>query len=211
MVTALLGAPRVCAVTTESAAVPQRRRAPYVALVVAFLCVALQGVSLAWAFLSMRGVMGVGGSCASGGPYEIATPCPDGTWLIALAIPMLLITMFAGSGFSAAVGGPTLILPMWGLLFTTLGWNFLEYGLTGGIEWGFLVPGVLFWVMGLPALYAIGVGFVKALRTTPDPEKTPNPWGLPARAAALWWWPVYTALYVVGAMLGLGTYTVIAT
>ena len=29
-------------------------------------------------FLCMRSVMDIGGSCASGGPYEIANPCPAG-------------------------------------------------------------------------------------------------------------------------------------
>ena len=29
-------------------------------------------------FLSMRAVMRIGGSCASGGPFEIRNPCPKG-------------------------------------------------------------------------------------------------------------------------------------
>ncbi len=48
--------------------------------------VSLAGVSagLTWMFLGMRSVMQIGGSCGSGGPYEIATPCPEG-------IPIIMI------------------------------------------------------------------------------------------------------------------------
>jgi hypothetical protein len=57
--------------------------------------VGLAGIagSITVVFLSMRSVLDVGGQCASGGPYVIATPCPDGTWLLPLAI-------FAGLGFT---------------------------------------------------------------------------------------------------------------
>jgi hypothetical protein len=40
----------------------------------------------------------------------------------------------------------------WPALFLSLGWNFLEYGVAApgsdGLEWGFLVPGLLFILMG---------------------------------------------------------------
>ena len=41
---------------------------------------------------------------------------------------------------------------MWGVLFGSLGWNFLEFAFKGAdIVWGWLVCGVLFWPMALPA------------------------------------------------------------
>ena len=36
-------------------------------------------ITLTWTFFSMRAVMNVGGSCADGGPYVSAQPCPDGS------------------------------------------------------------------------------------------------------------------------------------
>jgi len=60
---------------------------------IAIVCVSVSliAMSLVWAFFSMRAVMDVGGACADGGPYVSAQPCPDGTWLIAIAIPLMLI------------------------------------------------------------------------------------------------------------------------
>src|SRR6195952_319708 len=59
--------------------------------------VVLLGISLAWAFFSMRVVMDVGGSCADGGPYVSAQPCPSGAGIIGLAIPLMLLAAFAGA------------------------------------------------------------------------------------------------------------------
>jgi hypothetical protein len=111
-------------------------------------------------FLAMRSVMGVGGSCASGGPYVIATPCPDGT-----AAGMTL-GVFALLGFGALaawsgsrVGGiwsNTLIF-CWAGLFIALGWNFLDAGFAveGGFDVAGLLLGGLFWAMGGVPLIAV--------------------------------------------------------
>jgi hypothetical protein len=37
------------------------------------------------------------GTCASGGPYQVARECPDGTERMGLAIPVALITMLIGA------------------------------------------------------------------------------------------------------------------
>ena len=93
----------------------------------------------------MRAVMNVGGSCADGGPYVSAQPCPDGAVLIAIAIPVMLITAMIGSAAALSVGAPNLLVPMWGVLFGSLGWNFLEFAFKGDdIVWGWLVCGVVF-------------------------------------------------------------------
>jgi hypothetical protein len=118
-------------------------------------------------FLSMRAVMDVGGFCAEGGPYVIETHCPDG-------VPLLLVGgVFGLFGFGGlmiwkgvVLGGPYagLAALAWPALFLSLGWNFLEYGLFNppegeGIIWGWLIPGVLFVIMGIaPVLAVLPIG-----------------------------------------------------
>ncbi len=111
-------------------------------------------------FLGMRAVMDVGGFCAEGGAYEIATHCPEGTVVV---VPLGIFGLFASFGLAmvgaSAVGGPYAALPAlaWPGLFLSLGWNFLEYGFNppggGGWAWGWLICGVVFGAMGgLPLL-----------------------------------------------------------
>ena len=108
----------------------------------------------------MRAVLDVGGYCAEGGPYVIAQHCPDG---VALLLPLAI---FAGLGCAglmgwkgAALGGPYagLVALAWPALFISLGWNFLQFALfppppDTGIELGWLIPGVLFVIMGAAPL-----------------------------------------------------------
>ena len=61
------------------------------------------------------------------------------------------------------VGGGWAALPLlaWPGLFLSLGWNFLEYGFWppggGGWEWGWLIPGFIFLIMGgAPLVFAWG-------------------------------------------------------
>jgi hypothetical protein len=44
------------------------------------------------------------GTCATGGPYQVARECPGGTERMGLAIPVALITMLIGAVFYAARG-----------------------------------------------------------------------------------------------------------
>lgn len=197
----------------EPGSVASPARIPYTAIVVTFLCVFVIGMCLAWAFLSMRAVAGVGGSCASGGAYEIATPCPEGSWLIAVAIPVMLIAMFSGSGFGMSIGAPAMLLPMWALLFTALGWNFFEFGFEDGSV-SFIVCGVMFWGMALPAWWAM----VVALRNTllkKEPGGTKkarkeraaaSAWSSGSLEGSIWWWVLYTLLGAGGAFFGVAVY-----
>jgi hypothetical protein len=112
--------------------------------------------SLTIIWLSMRAVLDIGGYCAEGGAYEIAHHCPDG---VAFLMPL---SIFAGLGSAglmgwkgAKLGGPYagLVLLAWPALFISLGWNFLQFALfppppESGIELGWLIPGVLFVIMG---------------------------------------------------------------
>jgi hypothetical protein len=103
-------------------------------------------------FLSMRSVMDVGGFCASGGPYEIRTACPQSVaWVIPVSIFGALLSLGVGAVGVFSQGGPRPYAFAWSALFLALGWNFLEYGFDppgGGTSPGWLVCGVVFAVMG---------------------------------------------------------------
>ena len=171
----------------------QTRMSPQAAAITV-ASVLVVAVSLTWTFLSMRAVMNVGGACADGGPYVSAQPCPDGSILIAFAVPALIIFSMIGTVSASTVGAPNLLVPMWGVLFGTLGWNFLEYSFKGpDIVWGWLVCGVMFWAMALPAF----VFMVSQLRAT-------------RRAPAVMWLPAYGLLGAVGLLFGWWTFTAIA-
>lgn len=121
--------------------------------------------SITVVFLGMRSVLDVGGQCASGGPYVIAVPCPDGTWTLPLAI-------FAGLGFAflagaagARIGGiyASMAGLAWVGLFCSLGFNFLQWGLappadpsvdSSGSGIIFILLGLMFEVMGIAPLVA---------------------------------------------------------
>ena len=143
--------------------VPTRSAPPWLAMA-AFL-VGMAGVagSITVVLLGMRSVLDVGGQCASGGPYVIAVPCPDGTWTLPLAV-------FAGLGFvflavtgGTKIGGLYAMLPglAWVGLFCSLGFNFLQWGIAppadpsvdssgGGII--FVLLGLMFEAMGIVPL-----------------------------------------------------------
>ncbi len=109
-------------------------------------------ITLMW--LGMRAVMDIGGACAEGGPFVPVQPCPDGA-PAALTLGMFGLFGFGALGVyaGAQVGGEWAALPLlgWPALFLSLGWNFLEYGFTavpGELVWGWVVPGVIFVLMG---------------------------------------------------------------
>ena len=113
--------------------------------------------------------MDVGGFCAEGGPYEIRQTCPDRSELLMFTgIPAgvigLFVAMIGGSKVSKGAAG--LLLLSWPALFISLGYNFLYYAnnppedMDGTAGWWFC--GVLFMLMGVPALLAIPM-LVKAI------------------------------------------------
>ena len=101
---------------------------------------------------------GLGGFCASGGPYVIATECPDSlivfpTLSILGGLLAVAIGLFVARGFAAP-----LVVWAWPILFVGLG---IQFGLAafqpGGITFGVLA--VLFIVMGLvPLLFELRAG-----------------------------------------------------
>jgi hypothetical protein len=151
-------------------------------------------VALSWAiasvWLGMRAVMDLGGYCASGGAYEIEVECPDGVTLIMLlAFPL----GFLGAGLmvwkGARLGGgwAGLVGLAWPAIFLSLGFNFLQYGVSppggGGIEWGWLVPGVIFVLMGgFPLLGWISLRDHTTILPGVSPRPTPKDYAELGRA-----------------------------
>jgi len=125
------------------------------------LCfVSMLGVAAALTvlFFSMRAVMDIGGSCASGNvPYAITRPCPTGVPGLMVGSILLGLVFLGVYAFSAV--GPNLTLLAWPALFLSLGWNFLDYGVSPpdgstGPVWGWLICGVIFVLMGgLPLIF----------------------------------------------------------
>jgi hypothetical protein len=154
------------------------------------------GITLTWTFFSMRAVMDVGGSCADGGPYVSAQPCPGGAGFIGIAIPLMILATFAGSFVAVSLGAPNLLVPMWTILFGSLGWNFLEYAITwpGGVDPGWLICGIVFELMALPGLVVIVISRGTMMTSGKGTGSRPTDTGL--------WWGIYLALGTIGAALG---------
>lgn len=172
------------------------------ALVATVVGVLVLAVCITWSFWSMRAVMEVGGSCSSGGPYVSAQPCPDGAVLISVAIPVMMLTAMIGTGTASVVGAPNLLLPMWGLMFGALGWNFFEYGLSGDdVVIGWLVCGVMFWLMAAPAVWGMLLSVAHAV----VPPKKPGPFHV-----VRWWIPAYVVLMCVGFLFGSWSWQALA-
>lgn len=134
------------------------RRQVRIGPVVAYLLgIAGLAFSLTILWLAMRAVMGIGGACASGGPYVPAVECPD---VVVAMTPLSIFGLFIFGGLAAwggaALGGSWLglIFLGWPALFLSLGWNFLEFGVRppggepGEIVWSWIFCGVVFVIMG---------------------------------------------------------------
>lgn len=109
-------------------------------------------------YLGMRSVMDIGGACASGGPFVPIRPCPEG--VPALMIGGIWVGLLAAFAYGAATIGsgiPSFVGLFWPALFISLGWNFLQYAFDPPFGdapvWGWLIPGVLFQLMGVIPLY----------------------------------------------------------
>ena len=101
-------------------------------------------------YLGMRDLMvESGGTCASGGPYEIANECSSGQiGLLFGGIVALLVFMALHAAMEHLADGPRIGWPaIVGVLFLALGWNFIDLGLDppqdDGTSIGWLVSGVV--------------------------------------------------------------------
>jgi len=115
--------------------------------------------SLTCLYLGMRGIMRLGGFVAAGGPYMIAHPAPRYVWIFPVSIWLGLICVFIHGVQVRKLGGLNLLPLAWPALFISLGWNFLEFSFhpPGGerLVWGWLVCGVVFWLMGFIPLILV--------------------------------------------------------
>lgn len=119
--------------------------------------VRLAGSAVSWFLFSLSfsllyqstvGIMQLGGSCASGGPYEIAVQCPDNVGLFApLSVFGGLIAVGIGVAFAQGFGTP-LTTWAWPILFVGLGSAFMLAFIFGQDIIGLLLGG-MFIVMGL--------------------------------------------------------------
>jgi hypothetical protein len=147
--------------------------------------IGMAGVSGALTVLwfSMRAVMEIGGSCASGNvPYAISRPCPSG-------VPGLMVgSIFLGLAFlglyAVTAVGPNLTLFAWPALFLSLGWNFMDFGISppdgnSGPVWGWIICGVIFLLMGgIPLVLGIAALMKgRALGMTGHPRRLVNRYG----------------------------------
>jgi hypothetical protein len=117
-----------------------------------FVGMAGVAASITVLWFSMRAVMEIGGSCASGNvPYQISRPCPSG-------VPGLMVgSIFLGLAFLALYAittlPPNLTLLAWPALFLSLGWNFMDFGINppngqSQAVWGWIICGIVFLLMG---------------------------------------------------------------
>jgi hypothetical protein len=133
-------------------------------------------------YLAMRDVMEIGGSCASGGPYEIANPCPKGTAGLMVGG---IFGWFIGAGMAGVAGSQlpggygSLALLGWPALFLSLGWNFLDFGFDpadgSGTDGSLVFCGVLFFLMGgVPLLFGLK-GLARTLWPAASPSSSTEP------------------------------------
>lgn len=122
--------------------------------------VATAGIAVAVTllFLGMRSVMGVGGYCASGGPYQIRVECPHAIdWLLPVSVIGGVLCLFVFLVSSPDAVRRWAILA-WTGLFLALGWNFFDFGLPwqghpGEPVW--IVLGFVFLVLALSPIVPV--------------------------------------------------------
>ena len=106
-------------------------------------------------------VAGLGGFCASGGPYVIETECPESVVVLA---PGSVPGMFVAGAIAVAIArgfGTPLITWAWPILFVGLGIQFALGGLRGDVTG--IVLAILFIGMGaVPLVWVLRSGPVAA-------------------------------------------------
>jgi hypothetical protein len=135
-------------------------------------------------FLGMRSVMDIGGTCGSGGPYEIAHPCPGG---VAGLLPAAIWGGLIFTGLYVLVCAkfkvPSLVSLIWPALFLSLGYNFFDYGVRGGVNAGWIICGVIFALMGaVPLVWAVSHLWRVYVHGRED---DPKPWHVSTTGAAV--------------------------
>lgn len=103
-------------------------------------------------------VIGLGGYCASGGPYVIETECPEAVIVFA---PIGTFGMFAAGAIALIFArgfGVSLLAWAWPILFVGLGFPFILGAVAGVGVVSNIIVGVLFIVMGLAPVWIVVSG-----------------------------------------------------
>lgn len=148
----------------------------------------LFALSFTLLYTSALAVIGLGGYCASGGPYVIETECPQA---VAMFMPLSIFGGLIAVGISLALArgfGTPLIFLAWPILFCGLSVTFFV-GYAGDTRaWSWLLIGIMFVVMGLVPLVgglytdarAVLIGSV-SLEGRPFHDRGDRPTWLPRR------------------------------
>lgn len=128
-------------------------------------------------------VMDQGGFVASGGPYEIAHPIPEGLWVLPLAFIGIWVFTLTHGIFASRIKGFGLAYATWCAVWTSIGATTFWYGFnppgTGGLVWGWLVMGGIFLVVGLASAWL----YIRYLRSSDrEPSEMPSRQRLPYAA-----------------------------
>lgn len=148
-------------------------------LVLALVGAAGLTASIALLYLGMQPIMDVGGFVAVGGPYEIAHPAPE--WVMLIPVSIWCMFIFGGLNLWTTRRNWSLgLIPLaWVGLFGSLGWNFLRNGVNPpvgeGLAWGWVISGVVFWLMALVPLLFIGSWLIEVAKTALAHERQPIP------------------------------------
>jgi hypothetical protein len=128
-------------------------------------------------YVGMRDLMEEsGGTCATGGPYEIANQCSSGQiGLLFGGIVAVLVFTAIHAAMEHWADGPRIGWPaIMGMLFLALGWNFIDLGLDppqdDGSAIGWLVSGAAFWLMAAGFLAPAAMRAAEWLRRGGAPE-----------------------------------------
>ena len=137
------------------------------------------GASLIIVVLGGMATMDEGGFVASGGPYEIARPVPEGFWLLPVAFIGIWVFTIAHGIFASRIGGFGLAYAVWCALWTSIGATTLWYGIAppgdGGLVWGWLIMGAVFLLVGLGSTWlyvSYLLGENREASSMPKPRRT---------------------------------------
>ena len=130
-------------------------------------------------------IVGLGATnCATGGPFDLRTPCPDASWLIMVPLPLAIGALAVGAYLGGGFGTP---LTTWAFPLTFVGFGiaFFIGAFAAGVGWGFVVCGALFLVMGAipaaillwrdPRRAIVGTVDIQGRRFAPGPRARRGP------------------------------------
>jgi hypothetical protein len=116
-------------------------------------------------------IMDRGGFVASGGPYQIAHPAPQGFWILPVAFMGLFAFTAAHAAFASRIQGFRLVWATWCAVWIATGGTTFWYGLYppggSGLAWGWLIMGGIFLTVGLVSalLYFVAPRFIELSRS----------------------------------------------